>query len=503
MAVNLAELAFAQWEAEQEAEIQKAIVMARNYYNGDHDTFLTERLQEFLGADENSKFNLNVCRLVVGAVEERLILTGVSSTEEKEAPTATPAVPGATDNTVSVSVKQPMAAWADALFEANGLDVLQDVVHTGALVDGQYFVIVDWDTEKGHARFSPHYRYTDSSVEGDGFGCKAHYQDNDASKTLLYVSKRWIETTKITDGKRETRSRMTLYFPERIEKYEGVGESWRPVSDMPAPGEPAEPWPIPWLDIEGKPRGIAAKHFKNTPDLRSELWDAIPLQMGINKGVIDLLAAGDMTAFQILVAIGWIPTSDGKAPAADGSNKATFQPGMIIGTTNADASMTAIPGADLGPLTDMIQSLIGWLAVVSSTPASRLKSGKQISSEGSLQEQNEGLFAKVRKRQNLFNAAWLECFDLALKLTNIYGNVQLPPEPTLFMQWEAIQARDTAAEREEFKMKMEMGVPRTTLWSEMGYSPEEIEQMKATPEYQAYINMMSLGLQTQDAEEQE
>jgi hypothetical protein len=476
--INLAELAFLSWQKEEEIARQKAVVLCRQFFDGIQATKLTARQREFLNAADDHEFNLNVCRSVIDAMTDRLLIQGITSNEKGDASAG------------SVTGVKPLATWADALFEASGLNLLQHTVHEGALRDGEYFVIVDWDEENMRPRFMPHYRYTDATVDGDGFGCKAHYPDDDTNQPMQYASKRWIETLD-TQGK--TRSRMNLYFPDRVEKYAWAGSGWAEFRD-----ENDTMWPIPRLDKTGKPLGIQVIQFPSTPDLRSETWDAIPIQRGINKALIDLLAAADATGFRILMTYGWIPTTDGNPPKADGSNRAKIQPGTILGTTKSksEAGHDTVEGADLGSLIETLNSLIGWFAVVTSTPASRVSFTKMIASEGTLKQQNEGLFAKTRKRQMMFGRSWMRCFEMARKLANTFGNANLPEDAAFALQWEPIQARDTTEEQNEWKVKKEIGVPLETILSEMGYSTDEVAAMKATEEWQARMAMMNLGLNT-------
>lgn len=458
MAVNLAELAFASWLAKEEVERQKEVVTCRNYYDGLQDTFLTDRLKEFLNANDKYEFNLNVCRVVVDSVVERMVITGIDTTEQGDA--------------------QPLAEWGNDVWEASRLDLLYEAAHEAMLRDGEYFVMIDWDVEAAVPRFILHPRYTSSEQDGDNYGCKAHYPDDDTNQPLQSVSKRWIETL---DNRGKTQHRLTQYFPDRVEKYVLVSGGWEPYQDEGDAG-----WPLRWVDGQGRPLGIPVIHFRNTPDLRSELWDAIPVQKGINKTLIDLLAAADMTGFQFYVALGWIPTTDGQPLAADGSNMATVSPGVLLGSTKdaGGASFQAITAADLRPLIDTIQSQIGWLAITTSTPESRLSFTRQIAAEGTLKEQNEGLFAKVRRRRKLADACWRDAFDMARKLANYYGNSGLPEEDAFVMQWEPVQTRDTEDERDEWRVKRELGVPLEVIWAEMGYTFDQIETMKKTEEYQ-------------------
>ncbi|MBM3748923.1 MAG: hypothetical protein FJW34_24410, partial [Acidobacteria bacterium] len=267
-------LSFLEWMSSQETARQKAVVKARNYHDGEQSTFLNDRLKEFLYLGKESgepDFHLNVCRSVVTAITERLLVSGFDSANEG------------------------LAKWAWSVWSDNRLDAGQDEVHEGAIRDGEYFVLVDWDSEKRRVRFTPHQRYTDGSNGGDGFGCKIWYPDDNPALPATYAAKRWTE---VTDNSK-ARQRMTLYYPERVEKYAASGAAWERVSD---PGDAG--WPLAWVDQQGQPLGLPVIHFYN-PALRCEAWDGIPLQNAINKTLIDLLATADLTAFRIFVALGW------------------------------------------------------------------------------------------------------------------------------------------------------------------------------------------------------
>ena len=477
--MNDAELALASWLAEEEAARQRAVVLCRNYFDGEQDSYLTGEQRAFLNIPSGQEFWLNVFRTVVDSVTERLVLDGATTVRAANADNGAPT---------------PLADWATQLWQESNGALLSSTVHEGACRDGEFFVIVDYDTRSGRARLTPHQRYTDPSLNGDGFGCKAHYQDDDTDAPLLFVSKRWIEQLDDLNGwsgRARTRNRMTLYYPDRIEKYFHNGGDWVPFD-----GEEGGSI-IPWVDGDGRPLGIPVVHFRNTNDLRPEAWDAIPLQRAINKNLLDLMGAADLTGFQMYAAFGWYATSDGQPPKADGSNALKLGAGQIFGTDRParDASMQVIGSGDLRQLIDLMQSLIGWLAVVTSTPESRLSFTRQIAAEGTLQEQKEGLFAKVRKRQALFDDAWVRCFDMARRLANVFAGANLEEEIGFLMQWQPVQSRDTADERDEWKVKREtLKVPLEVLWGEAGYTPEQIAEMKNTEEYRSMIGMMQIGL---------
>jgi hypothetical protein len=359
------------------------------------------------------------------------------------------------------------------------MDAGQRSVHAGAVLDGEHFVIVDWDATAKRIRFYPHPRYTDPSVEGSGFGCKAHYPDGDPSQEMEFASKRWTETMVDEAKQRQTLQRMTLYYPDRIEKYVmGKGGEWAQFA------EDGQAWPVRWVDGTSAPLGIPVVHFRN-PALRSELWNAFYVQDAINKTALDLLAAGDTAGFRILFAHGWIPTTDGKEAASDGKNLLRIAPGQIIGSAAADAGLDALEPTDLSKLEDVLNGWIMRLAQVTGTPVSRFQMTKQVAAEGTLKQQESKLIAKIEDRQVTFGNAWEDCLGMARRMANTFGAAGLDEEAQIESQWNPAAVRDETAELERIALKREkLQVPLFQVWSEAGYSQEQITTMLASPEIQ-------------------
>jgi len=441
-----AEVAYAAWQAEEEKVRQKNIITSREYFDGDHGVPLTERQREWLGFNLlNERFALNYCRIIVNAVVDRLIVTGFSDNQEEP------------------------AEWAWEWWQANRMDALQRTIHQGCVRDGEYFVMVDLDKERGLPRFYPQPRYTDTLFGGTGFGCKAHYTDEHDAAELEYASKRWTET-RGEGAERKTVQRMNLYYPDRIEKYE-MGRStdesgWVQLSEE------------PWLTTAGEPVGIPVIHFRNPSD-RSELWDAIPPQDAINKTALDILAAADANGFRIMFTKGFYPTTDGEAPDEDGDNYLEIFPGCILGHPNPEVGIDVFDPIDLSSMLAGLDNLVLKLAQITDTPLSRFQLTRQVAAEGTLKQQEEPLLAKVRARQVLFGNAWEDCMAVAWRLAGAFGTEQPEGEGLLQTQWASAETRDEKEHLESLKLKSDLGVPAETLWEEMGYDAGQIAAMRA------------------------
>jgi len=478
MAIDLAELAFAGWQTEEERTRQKNVVLVREYYDGDQHVKLTQRQKEYLGFVDSGRFAINYCATVVNAVWERLIVAALASKDE------------------AFSV----AAWD--WWQRNRMDEKQDGVHRGTVRDGEYFVIIDLDDEL-QPRLTPHLRYTDPLSGGSGFGCKAHYPNDLTSLPMLYATKRWTETVTLENGKPETRQRMTAYYPDQIRKYRQAaraGESgWVPHSD-----DGDTTWPLPWVDAQSRPLGIPVIHFRN-PDSKSEIWDAIPPQDMVNKTAVDILAAADAAGFPIHIAQGFSATTDGKPPDSDGDNYLKLTPGCWIEIPK-DATASKIEGSDLSPLLSALDSWITKLAQVTDTPTNRFQITRQIAAEGTLKQQEAVLLSKVRVRQVRFGNSWEDAMYMARRLANTFGNAGLNEDAMLEVEWVPAATRDEKEHIETLGLKREkLNVPLETLWAEAGYSQEEIDAMLATEEYQARLNMQrqAAAMFGQETEEEE
>lgn len=446
---DLGYLTLLSWLSDEETARQRAVATARMYHNGEQLVRLTDRLVEFLGVDTDSlRLRLNVCRTVVAAVVERLTVQAITAAGKTEGET------------------KAQREWLTTLWQQNKLDARQDSVHQMTIRDGEAFVLVAWDAARKMARLYPQPRYVAADIEGgDGYGCRAFYENDDPDQDLRYVTKHWIETT-VVSGSISQRRRLTIYHPDRVEKYEWR-KGWEPLQE---PGDTA--WPIPWIDAKGEPLGIPVVHFTNA-DMACEAWEAIPLQKAVNKTLVDLLAASDTTAFRILIALGWEPVDSAGEPLR-------INPGQWVGTKDKGGSVEAIDPADLSGLIALLQGLVQWTAMVTDTPPSRFQVSGQVAAEGTLKEQEAPLISKVEKRQVLLGNAWEQVAQVARVVRNAFsGEAPLDPDAYPDVQWAPAAPRSEAEVRADLEFKKLMGVPTAEIWREMGYSDDQIKTMLA------------------------
>lgn len=466
--------------AQDDAEYQADLQQQRDYHAGRQFVHLTDRLRSFLGGQigvtnkDFKRIRLNIFRTVINAVVERLIVAKVVTDEqgvEEPLKDELGQVVTDVDGQPQAGVVKPTANWAGRTWLHNRMDARQRNIYETTLRDSESFVLVTWDDEKQIARFVPHPRYIDQTItNGSGYGCMAVYQNNDPEQPLLFVTKRWTDTT-YPNGSRQDKERLTIYFPDRIEKYSGTANSWQPIQDK---GDAS--WPLPWTDPKsGEPLGIPVVHFRSTAGF--EAGEAVGPQNAINKTMIDLLAAADLTAFQILIAMGWEPKD------ADG-NPLPIEPGTWIGTQNPEGKTVVIPGADLTNISEQVYNWIQWAAMATDTPVARFVTTKQLAAEGTQKQQDGPLLNKARMRQSELSIGIADLFVIARKLHNAFFSApRLDEDVTISVEWEPLETRDEDAELERAVIKVEkLGVPVEQVQSEIGYTEAQIAQWKAARE---------------------
>lgn len=232
---------------------QLAISQLWRYFDGDHPVVYTnERLKDvFSGVD--AKFTENWCAVVVNAVADRIALRGWSVAGDEAAQA------------------QLAADWA-----ALDMAIEADDAHLAALVTGESFLII-WPDEAGELQ--PYYN--------DPRLC--HVQYDPANPRVASWAAKWWDGD---DGKRY----LTLYYPDRLAYFVSRGKAAEAVS--------ARAFTSLRADAENPYGQIPLFHFRTERRKRkSDLDDAMPIQNGINKLLIDMMVAAEFGAFKQRYAI--------------------------------------------------------------------------------------------------------------------------------------------------------------------------------------------------------
>ena len=400
-AVNPAYLSFLRYLAEDDADQQAHYQRLRAWYDGAHYVPLTDRQRQYLAVDSQFQFAVNYLRLPVDLCIERLSVTGFDG----------PDGIGGRDGL--------LAEW----WEANRMDGAQGQIHRAAVRDGDTYVIVEWDNDAGRPVFMHEPAF--DGVEG----VKVHYLGN-TRREMTFASKRWSERRMDDSGQFVTTRRLNIYRPDAIEKYIESGRGWQPLDD-------GQPWPTPW------PAGvIPVVHFRWQDDGRnfgeSELEPLIPLQMALNKSVMDLLESADKSASQAIFITG------GKMP-----DNMTYKAGDIMSVASPNGGpigITVVPGADLSNLRAVVNDFIIRMAQVSHIPLQYFQLTGAVASAETQAADDSQLTSKVRAESVSLGNAWEDAMRIALRLNAEFGDGRnIAPDDKLTTLWADFERVDTLA----------------------------------------------------------
>lgn len=397
------------------------------YYEGAHAMSLVSDKYRSAFGPVYGRFADNFCRLVIQATEERLTVDGFRWKDDAGS----------------------RKAWS--IWQANQLDAFSQRAHREALVKSDCPVIVGPNPNGG----TPVIRAQEPENVAIAYG--------DDPLERVCAMKRWK-----TD---DDRVLATLYFPDRIEKYQradrssGGGTEWLPRLIE------GEPWPLPH-DLGVVP--VVA--LINDPDLEnegtSEIASVIPQQDALNALMRNMLLAAEFTAFRQR----WVTGLE--IPVDPETNKPIelFKSAIdrVWMAADKDAKFGDFDQTDLTAYAKAIELVIQHIASTTRTPPHYLlgQAGTFPSGE-SLKSTETGLVAKAHRRMRDFGETWEEVMRIAFRASGDLKRAEYESGETI---WRDPEYR-TEGEHIDALLKLKsMGVPEPQLWEDAGYSPQQIER---------------------------
>lgn len=411
------------WDAWQTETGERAeqVELARQYADGEHRAKLTAEMKELLRLDGSSAledvspFNLNHMDNIIQTLIDRLEVTAIE--------TDTPAGD----------------VWAKDVQDLNDFDALQVDVSESTVRDGDSFVMVAADRVTGRATFTHEFAY-------DGIeGVIPIY--NGGTREMAAAIKIWRENINENNVLSE-QSRVNVYYPGRIEKYVTRGAGGQLEQYRDAPGDT---WPYAWVDRTGRPLPVPITPFKNrskeySNSGKTELADVISTQDALNRVLVSMVMATELTGFQIRTSIGFRP------PRA-------ISPGMWIAAVPKDTngndatsidegrqrwlSSIKIGTLEVGPLAPFLDEasfLIDQMYEITRTPRSV---GRDSNASGEAQKQREiGLIGKARRCQISFGLSWQKVFRLAHLIESVFAPDAPPAVARIKARWRSPEIRD-------------------------------------------------------------
>ena len=419
-----------------------------DFYDGKRGAELRDRARHYLELS-GVPFCENFCDVVVDTLAERLIVIGFS----------VGGMMGASDEVDSL-----LAQHAEHWWQENRMDGVQQTVHTGALLRGDEYVIVEWDAGASVPRFHrqhPHQVKVVYSVDEPG--------------RIDFASKIW-NTTRVGAQNPSGRSvrRLNVYFENRVEKWyrpdsggkDGAWERWQ---------DPADPgWPVWWTDTglpEGEPIGVPVVHFRYRPtgdgNGRSRVRQVIPFQAELNKYLVDLSDLIDNHA---------LPQDYVTGVSADNVEFKRV-PGNLWQATSTTAEFGRLNASPTDNLLASIEAVLSRLARKMRTPMHLLTGGTPPSGE-SLKTAESGLVSQAKTCQTWFGNSWEDMIHIGLHLAVVFGTLDKPAgEVKIEAQWANAATRSDKDELETALLKRQLGVSKQTLLQELGYDSEvELER---------------------------
>lgn len=397
------------------------------YYEGDHPlVYSASRLKEAFDKID-SNFMQNWCAVVIDAANDRLELTGFISSDKNED-----------------LLRQ---AYADYM-----IDLESDDIHLDAFVNGEAFVIV-WKDESLEVEEGKDDNRPSQLFRNDPAFMHAEY-DSRNPKKMKYCAKLHIGD--------DDRWHMTIYYSDRIDYFIGKKKTDETNSykafvpdAIPSAINPYNKIPVFHFRISG--RGI-----------KSELFNAIPIQDAVNKLFADMMISAEFGAFKQryvisnsdgLNALKNAPNEIWNIPASDGLGQPT-QVGEFTAT-------------ELSNFLQAIDSLAMSLASVTRTPKHFFIKQQGDPSGEALMTMEAPLVKKCNRYIARFSPVWSQLMSFLLEVND---GTEVDPKliTPIFEKPASVQPLTQADIRQK---TVAAGVPLETALRWEGKSESDIEQM--------------------------
>lgn len=394
---------------------------AEAYYEGCNPEVFANQRWFRLFRYEGSDFRFNFSKTVVDSVLNRLeINTVLAGTAEAE-------------------------AYIDNIWEQTDIRLDINEIHRNALIYGDSYAIV-WPDENGNLAIDYNSPLSTTLI---------YSQDNPRIKE--FGAKLW--QTKDSFGNKYLK--LNLFYPDRIEKYETLGDldtiSFEPNFTL------TQVIPNPWGEIP-------VFHFRtHKPYGRPEHADAFGPQDAINKLISTHMYTVDYQGAPQRYAL----SSGGNAAEMEDFSDDDTARENISALQNGPgelwylqgvSSVGQFPAADPSIFTAPVMEYVNSMAAITSTPSHYFVKGSNIPSGQALRVAEAPLFKKVQNRQLAFGSTWRDLFKFMFKVEGIPADVEI--------KWENAESIDSLDNWDIAVRKKSVGVSLRQILIEAGYDPE-------------------------------
>jgi len=402
-----------------------AYVKAEAYYDGNQPEVFQSQRWNRIFRFENADFRFNFAKTVVDSVHNRLDIKQVQGVEESA------------NN------------YLDTVFDQTDIKLDMNEIHRNALVYGDCYAIV-WPDMNGTVSIDYNSPKTTTLV-----------YDQENPRIKLFAAKMWqIET------ENEKVIKLNLYYPDRIEKYEGRGDleilTYAPQLSL------VETVVNPWGEIP-------VFHFRtHKPYGKPEHYDAYGPQDAINKLINTHMYTVDYQgAPQRYALANGNNTAELEDFADDDTareNLSSLQngPGQLWYLQGVSA-VGQFPAADPETFTKPVNEFVADMAAITSTPIHFFTSGSYIPSGEALRVSEAPLTKKVLNRQLAFGSTWRDLFKLMLRIEGITSDIEIV--------WSNPETIDSVDQWDIAVRKKSVGMPLEQILLELGYDAEIAAQV--------------------------
>jgi hypothetical protein len=395
-----------------------------DYYDSKNQTlqYAQTRFKEAFG-DMFTGWQVNFCPLIVDSISERIRVSGFRMTDEPKADSD---------------------AWD--IWQENHMDSDSNAVHIDALALGSSYVTVWRDEKTGRPTITP-----ESAMD-----VYVQYVPG-SRRNVAAALKRWRD-----DWGTEY---ATLWTPEAI----WTAQAQRTASTK----------DLNWKDAKRNPNPLGVVPvvpIMNRTRLRvdpfSELEPIIPLADAISKISADALVASEYAAHPQKYIAGLEVETD-----EEGRAKSPFQIAIdrLLISEDPNTVFGQFQAADLGNYVKLIDNYVASMAAITRIPFHYFLIGQsgQAPSGEAITSAEAGLVAKARERQLHFGESWEEVMRLSFKVlddprADAYGAEVMWSDPEYRSQ--------TALVDSAVKLAAGLQVPLEQLWTDVGYSPQQISR---------------------------
>jgi hypothetical protein len=354
-------------------------------------------------------------------------------------------------------------AWE--IWQANGLDGESSMLHTEAIkLSEAYWMVQPGETPRITAEHPSQ--------------CIVATDPSDRRNRLAAL-KKW------SDGENVFAN---VYLPDRVVKYKQTRRAG--VIDV-LPDPRSGNWET--IGGSGNPLGVVPIiPALNNPSMihggRSDLAGGpIRIQDAINKLLADMLIGSEYQAYpqRVLLGVDQPRDASGNPIPMENLDEAASRSRLWM-FPGPDAKAFEFTAADLKNFREAIDGLVRDLTAQTRTPPHYV-AGQIVNASGdALKAAETGLVSKVRSKMQSFGEAHEEAMRLAFKAKD-------PEDPRAEETqaetiWADPESRSQAELADALTKLASIGVPQEVLWERYGFSPQEIDRMKAMQAEDAFLN---------------